>query len=195
MESTASNEADLKQHAPPLANFPALVKRAGELLRTPHALMSLSLADANCVAQHMRLVNFAKGMALIRQGDDQRADYLLLLLEGDVLVDTTADGATDAVAIAVVGPGSIIGEMALLDGGQRSASCIAMSPVQAAGLSRQGLERLIELHPQVAAKLMVELASRIADRLRALGEQLQMYARLTSDLQAEVTRLRAPTRL
>ena len=174
-----------------MANFEALAMRAAELLRTPKALWNLSPADATCVIAYMRLVHFDKGMTLMREGDETQVDYLLLLLDGDVSIETVVDGAPDAVAIAVLGPGSVIGEMALLDGAPRSASCIALSPVQAAGLSRKGLEQLIELHPQVAAKLLVVLASRIADRLRALGEQLQMYAKLSADLQAEVVRLRA----
>ncbi|MFO1288563.1 MAG: hypothetical protein U1F49_19835 [Rubrivivax sp.] len=45
--------------------------------------------------------------------------------------------------------------------------CTALSPVQAAGLSRRGLEDLMAEQPVVAAKLVVVLATRIADRLRA----------------------------
>ena len=194
MESLPGKLSSLPTQGPPLAKFATLAMRAAELLRTPQALFNLSPTDATCVVAHMRLMHFERGVTLMREGDQTQGDYLLLLLDGDVSVETTAGGAPDAVAIAVIGPGSVIGEMALLDGAPRSVSCIALSPVQAAGLSREGLEQLIALHPLVAAKLLVELATRIADRLRALGEQLHMYAKLTADLQAEVERLRAPVR-
>ena len=194
MESPPGNLSSLKSQGPPLANFAALAIRAAVLLRTPQALFNLSSADASCVVSHMRLMHFDPGVTLMREGDKTQVDYLLLLLDGDVSVETTALDAQHAVAVAVVGPGSVIGEMALLDGAPRSVSCIALSPVQAAGLSRDGLEKLIELHPQVAAKLLVELATRIADRLRSLGDQLHMYAKLTAELQAEVDRLRVRVR-
>ena len=79
------------------------------------------------------------------------------------------------MTISVLGPGNIIGEMGLLDGSPRSATCIASPAVQAGGLSRKALERLIEDNPQVGAKLMTGLAKRLAERLRAMSEQIGMY--------------------
>jgi CRP-like cAMP-binding protein len=63
--------------------------------------------------------------------------------------------------------------------------------VQAAGLSRAGLAQIMNEHPAVAAKLMAMLAARIAERLRALSEQLQIYARLTDRQADEIRRLKA----
>lgn len=51
---------------------PALAQRAAELLRTPNALGNLSDVDAACVVEHMRLVNFGKGVTLFREGDGTR---------------------------------------------------------------------------------------------------------------------------
>ena len=56
---------------------------------------------------------------------------------------------------------------------------LAMGSVLAAGLSRKGLEALIAEQPRTAAKLMMGVAQRIADRLRALGQQLHMMAEIT----------------
>lgn len=174
--------------ARPLAESPALAERAADLLRTPGALLNLTPAEAACVVAQMRLVHFGPGTTLFREGDDTRLDHLLLLLEGEVSVDTGA--AHGAVAISVVGPGSVIGEMALLDGAPRSASCTTVSAVQAAGLSRHGLERLIDAQPRAAAKLLLGLGVRIAERLRALGEQLEIHADLAEQQQREIERLR-----
>ena len=63
--------------------------------------------------------------------------------------------------------------------------------MQCAGLSRQGLDRLIDQQPKVAAKLLAEVASIIANRLRALSDQLRLYAQLTASMQAEIERLKA----
>lgn len=181
----------------PLTESPALAARAAELLRTPGAMLQLAPEEAAAVAARMVLVHYAAGSTLLREGDVQ-AGHLLLLLDGSVEVDTAGPGGTaraDAVAVSVLGPGSIIGEMALLDGAPRSASCTARTPVTAAALSRRALQQLLDEQPRLAAKLMIGLAKRIADRLRALGEQLQLYAQVGQRQQQELERLRgAPPR-
>ena len=166
------------------------MQRAAELLRSRNAVLALSPDEAMRVVAHMQLVNFPRGATLLRQGDDSKLDHLLLLLEGEVSVDTSAAALSGPLAISVLGPGSIIGEMALLDDAPRSANCVTLSPVQAAMLSRKALEGLIDQHPRVAAKLLLGLGARTAERLRALGEHLQIYAKLVEDLQAENQRLR-----
>jgi CRP-like cAMP-binding protein len=139
----------------------------------------------------MRLVHFPTGALLFREGDETRLGYMLLLLDGEVSVDSAPTARQETVPISVLGPGSVIGEMAVLDGSPRSATCTAISPVQAAGLSSKGLELLMEQHSLVAAKLLLGLGTRIAERLRALGDQLQIYAELADKLQTEVDRLRS----
>jgi len=170
-----------------IGDSPALAARAAELLRTPQALMPLEPDEARTVVERMRLVTFPKGATLFREGE-LGSSYLLLLLEGEISVD--AGSAGPAVALSVLGPGSVIGEMALLDGAPRSANCVAISPVHAAGLSRGGLETLVDEHPRVAAKLMIGLSQRIAERLRALGQQLQIYAGLAATPPQETGRQR-----
>jgi CRP/FNR family transcriptional regulator, cyclic AMP receptor protein len=177
-----------------LADTPAEAHRAAELLRTPGALLLLRPAEAEIVVAHMRLVHFAAGTTLFREGDQTRLGYMLLVLEGEVSVDTSAVGAPYSVPISVLGPGSVLGEMAFLDGSPRSATCVAISPVRAAGLSNTALEGLIDRHPKVAAKLLISLGARIADRLRGLNDQLQLYARMTGELQAELERLQGARR-
>ena len=176
--------------ARPLSEAPDLAGRAVDLLRTPVALLNLAPDEAASVVAQMRLVHFGPGVTLFREGDGMRLDHMLLLLEGEVSIDMAATGRADSVAISVVGPGSVIGEMALLDGAPRSASCTTVSAVQAAGLSRKGLEALIDQQPRIAAKLLVGLGARTAERLRALGDQLQMYAALVEDQQRTIERLR-----
>ena len=131
-----------------------------------------------------------KDTVLFREGDTGSVNTMLLLLDGQVVVDAGQPSDSQSVEIAVIGPGSIIGEMSLLDGAPRSARCTTVSPVKAAGLSRGGLERLIEEHPRVAAKLMVGIAQRIADRLRSVGHQLLFYAQIAATLENQLAQQR-----
>lgn len=174
----------------PLDETPALAALAAELIRTPSAIVQMTADEARQVVALMRLVRFPAGAVVLHAGGRVGAGFMLLLLEGQMSVDAGDDGSPGTVPISVIGAGSLIGEMSLLDGAPHSATCTAASAVVAAGLSRGGLERLIEEHPKVAAKLMVGIAQRIADRLRDLGQQLQIYAQLTTSLEAEVARLR-----
>jgi CRP-like cAMP-binding protein len=80
--------------------------------------------------------------------------------------------------------------MALLDGAARSASCTAVTTVQAAGMSHAGLELMAKESPQLAFKMLVYLARNTIDRLRALGEQLHMYDQLNATLRQELDQLR-----
>ena len=161
------------------------------MLSRPKAMVQLTLSEAHQVVARMGLVSFMPGSTLLREGAESASGHMLLLLEGEVSVDSQAAGSDDApLALSVIGPGEIIGEMALLDGAPRAVSCTAVSTVQAAGLSRRGLEELMAEQPVVAAKLVVVLATRIADRLRAVSQQVQLYAQLAAERSDELSRIR-----
>lgn len=178
----------------PLSDLPALAAQTIELLRSSHALFGLSADEARCVVAQMQLVSHPKGATLLREGDGRDTSEMLLLLDGEVSVDAGVAAHAGGVAIASLGPGSLLGEVALLDGRPRSAQCTALSPVRAAVLSRHALQTLLDTQPRVAAKLMIALSQRITERLRGMGQQLQVYGQLTASLQAEVDRLRAAAR-
>jgi len=183
-----SSPTEVLQRVRPLAEYPALAERAAMLLSEPKSMVQLTLAEARQVTARMGLVTYPAGAMLLREGAESASGHMLLLLEGEVSVDS--HGETAAVAMSVLSPGEIIGEMALLDGAPRSASCTAMSAVQAAGLSRKGFEELMAAQPVVAAKLVVVLATRIADRLRAVSQQVHLYAQMAADRGEELNRLR-----
>jgi CRP-like cAMP-binding protein len=192
-DSTSPVGQPATAHTRPISESPILAERAAELLRTPQAVMPLSVEEARCIVAYMRLVPYPNGATLFRAGERSSSNFMLFLLEGEVSVQA-GGGATDAVEIAVLGPGSIIGEMALLDSSPRSATCTAVSPVKAAGLGRRGLEYLIEEHPKVAAKFLIGLSQRIGDRLRAMDDQIQIYAQLNASLQQQLDQARTKGR-
>jgi len=179
----------------PLIELPALAEVAAGMLSRPKAMVQLTLDEARLIAAGMGLVTFPAGATLLREGAESASGHMLLILDGEVSVDSESAGGPDApLALSVLGPGEIIGEMALLDGAPRAVSCTAVSAVLAAGLSRRGLEDLMAAHPVVAAKLVVVLATRIADRLRAVSQQVQVYAQLAAESHEELNRIRGTPR-
>lgn len=177
----------------PVSDNPKLAARTAELLQTMHAFVRLDQADAACVVRYMREVSYSRGDVMFRCGDSNSgsAGHMLLVLEGDVSVDASSPGPHGAVPISVLGAGSVLGEMSLLDGAPRSATCTAVTNLLAAGLARKGLERLIEEHPRVGAKLLAGLAQRMAERLRSTAEQLQMYGQIDAQSRQDLSRVRA----
>jgi len=99
-----------------------------------------------------------KGKALLEQGDE--GDFLIILLEGQARITVYTSNGREIV-LDYANAGSVLGEIALLDGGTRTASVIAMEPVRYLTLSRSLFERVIADHHEIALRLMRELAQRL----------------------------------
>ncbi|MEZ5701337.1 MAG: cyclic nucleotide-binding domain-containing protein [Burkholderiaceae bacterium] len=97
-------------------------RTAAELLRAPTALMQLTPDDAMAVVGFMRPRLFKAGDTIIRQGETSNTGFMVLVLSGEITVETVVASRAAPVTVTVLGPGSLIGEMALVDGGARSAS-------------------------------------------------------------------------
>jgi Cyclic nucleotide-binding domain len=67
--------------------------------------------------------NYEQGQAIVEQGEEGRELFLLL----DGIVDVEVDGEE----VAEIGPGALLGELALLEGGKRTATLWATTPVRA----------------------------------------------------------------
>jgi len=163
--------------------------RAAEMLTANTALMQLSHEEARAVVAYMRPRKIPEGTTFIREGDTQDTGFMLLVLDGEVTVETIVVSRTAPITVTVLGPGSLIGEMGLLDGSPRSASCIAMSNLRCAMLTREGLNQLLYDDPRTAAKLMMAISLRIANRMRESQEKLKLYAQLTQAMNEEINEL------
>ena len=182
-------QSRLPAHRPLAVKDSGSARAAAMLLRAPTALMQLSKAEAATVVDFMQPRLFDAGTTIIRQGDASDTGFMVLVLDGEITVESHMGSRTNPATVNVLGPGSLIGEMALVDGGVRSASCIASSSVRCAVLTRESLENLIAQHPATAAKLMTAVAQRLAERLRESGQQLQVYGKLMDTMQQEIDAL------
>lgn len=166
--------------------------RAAELLRSSNALIQLSEEEALTVVAFMQLRRCAEGEAIIRQGDSGGSGddgFMALVVEGEVTVETLNVSRIDAQTVNVLGPGHLMGEMSLMDGAARSATCTASTDVRCAVLNRDALEALIAEEPATAAKLLSAVALRLSRRLREADGKLQLYSQLVQSMQQEINRL------
>ena len=132
-------------------------------------LEDLTPHEADTLGALMPRVRARAGQALIREGEV--GDWMLLLLSGTVdVLKASPNGETSR--LAVIKEGTSVGEMSMLDGAPRNASCVAIEDVQAGVLTRAVIARLIQDHPAIGAKLLVKLTQLLAQRLRNSSNQL-----------------------
>jgi CRP/FNR family transcriptional regulator, cyclic AMP receptor protein len=112
----------------------------------------LSKRELDAVAREVDELDFPAGRELIRQGEFGHEFF--------VIVEGTAEVSQDDAAIREMGPGDFFGELALLDGGARTATVVANDDVEILVLSHGEFNDLLDRAPSIARKLLVELASR-----------------------------------
>ena len=105
-------------------------------------------------------MQFEPDQMIFSRGDPAREMYLVL--EGKVRLSIlTSDGRE--LSFAHAGPGSIFGEIATLDGGERTASATAISRVQAMVLPQRAMLDLVENNPKVAVAAIHFLCTRLRE--------------------------------
>lgn len=165
---------------------------AAELLAAPDALTGLTLEEARVVVSYMTPRFFAANTTFIREGDASDSGFMALLIEGDVVVERVTVNQGEPVTIRVLGPGSLIGEIGLVDSEPRSASCTANTDVWCAILTRDGINAMIQRDPVVAARMLLGVSANIAERLRDTNRQLKLYARLATAMREELANTSTP---
>ncbi len=112
----------------------------------------------NELAQNTTTRKLVTGEVLMRKGDE--ADSLFIINEGWVKI-VTVDKKGDELIINKCGPGEIIGEMALLDSGTRSASVVALENSEALELKREAFQAVIDSHPEVSLSIIRSYSNRL----------------------------------
>lgn len=162
---------------------------AADLLADSTGPLHLDPREALIVSRYMEPARLAAGTTFIKEGDAESTDFMLLVVDGEVTVESIVVSRTDPVTVRVLGPGSMHGDAGLLDGQPRSASCTATSDLVGAVLTRAKLNLLMQRHPRVSAKLLIAIGSSLALRLRESTQTLKRYVQLTRTLQQELHRL------
>jgi flavin reductase (DIM6/NTAB) family NADH-FMN oxidoreductase RutF len=97
---------------------------------------------------------YEEGDAIMRMGE--AGDAMVLVVEGSATIER--GGRKVPVA-----PGELVGEIAVLDGGPRTATVVAESRVRVLEIGRDELMRVLEADPKAATALIAVLASRFRE--------------------------------
>jgi CRP/FNR family cyclic AMP-dependent transcriptional regulator len=121
--------------------------------------------------------SYKKGELICNQGD--LGETLFIIVEGHVKVFVTSEDG-DEMVLATLGPSDVFGELALIDGGPRSASAEALEPTAVLALTRTVLLDVLRRNPASMDSLLRSLGSLV----RRLTEQasdlvfLDLYGRV-----------------
>jgi CRP/FNR family transcriptional regulator, cyclic AMP receptor protein len=132
-------------------------------------LENFSQPEALQLAQFMEVYRAPPGAEIIREGEG--GDFMLMLLEGRIEVHKRDRWNTPQV-LASVDSGRTLGEMSMIDGEPRFATCVAVEPSLIAVLDRESLARIIVEQPLLGAKVLMELVLMLSHRLRATSQRL-----------------------
>ena len=131
-----------------------------------------SREDISVLAGYMDVYRVQPGEIIISEGDG--GDYMLLIVEG--YVDILKRGMRhEQQHMTTVGPGMTLGEMSMIDGEPRFATCIATEPTVCAVLHRDDMAKIILDHPSLGSKILVKLVSMLSARLRQTSARLLQY--------------------
>jgi CRP/FNR family cyclic AMP-dependent transcriptional regulator len=151
-----------------------------EALRCTPLFAGLPGPELDQIATHATERRFGAGEMIFRRGDP--GSSMIILVQGRLRVGTTSAEGRE-LTIGLLGPGSVLGDMAVLDGKPRSADVVAMAPGLALILERGVVLPFLKDRPE----LLLRLLHMMCERLRRADAALEDLA--LASLAARLARL------
>lgn len=129
----------------------------------------LSKAKLEALLRLAEKREYPAGHYILRQGEPGQG--LLILLTGLVAIRVRMLDGEERVVVHL-GPGQILGEIALVDSGPHSASAVAVQPTTGLFIPTEAFWTFCEAHPEMGVQLLRNLASDLAFKLRHLDLSL-----------------------
>jgi CRP/FNR family transcriptional regulator len=138
----------------------ATVRKAANLLRELPEGLILQLFDG---AQYGKA---ASGSALFSEGDEGDGLYII---DSGLLKIVIQSLVGEERIVTILGPGAIVGELAIIDGLPRSASAVVMEDCEFRFVSRTSFATFTAMHPNFYRDLVKILSMRLRDADRELA--------------------------
>lgn len=149
-----------------------LAQEIADLVGRSQFFAEFSREDIAILTDYVQTYRAQPGQVIIREGD--AGDFMLLIIEG--AVDILKKGARgEQQHMTSVGPGMTLGEMSMIDGEPRFATCLATRPTLFAVLNRDNMAKIILDHPSLGSKILVKLVTMLSLRLRQTSARLLHY--------------------
>jgi len=146
-----------------------------DVIRKVPVFKGLGGAELVEVERIMHWREFNTGEVIMRQGSAGHGMYIIV--HGEVSI--THEGSDHV--LAELGAGDFLGELSILFKQPRSATATAKTPTRTLSFFQTDLYKLIEGDPKLGAKIVHQLSSIVAERLKNCNEQV---AALRSEMAA-----------
>jgi CRP-like cAMP-binding protein len=141
-----------------------------------HELMSILLSTHG--------VGFEPGSVIVREGERGKGFF--------VVTKGTAAVSVEGTHVATLGPGSYFGEMAVIDGGPRTATITATASMFMLELTPTALFRIVDTDATIARAMDAELSRRLAEAGDAADPAETVDRQRLADLSARLRRVQHP---
>jgi CRP/FNR family cyclic AMP-dependent transcriptional regulator len=152
-----------------------------EALRGCALFQHLTDTQLGAVLARSTIRRFRRGDIIMHRGAP--ATGMVVILQGHVRISVTSAEGRET-SLGMLGTGDVVGEMALLDGGERSADVAATEDCVLLTIDRSDLLVLLESNASLCLRLMAVLCERLRDANRSVEEiaTLSLAARLRHTL-------------
>lgn len=133
-------------------------REVADLIATVPLFAGLRNRDLKVIAGSARLRRVERYSKLIAQGE--QGDSCFIILEG------TAEVRRNSELVAQLERGAVVGELALLDGGERLADVTMTSAGEVLEIRRAGFDELLDRSPSAVRAVMAQLAGRLRESER-----------------------------
>lgn len=145
--------------------------RNSSILRRSHfkkipLFSELTNQEIQLIVTHSKEQGYPKGSIVFYEGDP--GDFLLIILSGRVKVVLFGEEEKEVI-LAILGPGSFFGEMAVLDATPRSATVQTLEPSLFLHIDQEKFSSLVKKHPQLSLKIMKHLTTRLREANEQIG--------------------------
>jgi CRP/FNR family transcriptional regulator, cyclic AMP receptor protein len=134
-------------------------KRVMEELAKVPLFSDCSNRDLQTISRVVKDIDHRAGTVIAREGEPGVGLF--------VIVDCEAEVTIGGKKKATLGPGEFFGEIALLDGGPRTATVTAITDVKLLGLTEWVFRGLMQEHPSIAIKTLQQMAGRLRSATKA----------------------------
>jgi len=140
-----------------------------QLLRSSPFFSRLGDSEADAILAQATVARYAEGVLIFAKGDP--GNSMMAVLRGRVMISSpSVDGRQ--VVLTTFREGDVFGEIALLDGKERTADATAAADCELLVVARRSLLGLLERQPELAHQLLIVLC----ERIRRTNEQVEDFA-------------------
>jgi CRP/FNR family transcriptional regulator, cyclic AMP receptor protein len=154
---------------------------ARRLLGNTFIFQGLGEEERNQLVTRAQVRRFAAGESIFHMGAP--GSSMMAVLSGEVRISISSPEGKELL-LAILQPGEVFGEIALLDGKERSADAKAMTACSLGILERRDVMIFLERHPQAWPRIVEMLCARFRENTQHASEValMQLPARLAKAL-------------